>query len=122
MADIHTRLYAACLIYSLAVGGWSFFNAFKGRSLDSNFWGSLVINELVFVAAGLFDIVLLLNGGILPGRPAVHLLYTATGVLTIPLVYTLTQGKNTSREAAFYGTACLWLAGIALRAIITTVV
>ena len=122
MSEVHTRLFTACLIYSLAVGGWAFFIAFKGRSLDSNFWGALAINELLFVAGGLFDLVLLLNGGILPGRPGVHLLYTATGAVTIPLIYTVTGGKATNREAAFYGTACLFLAGIAIRAIVTTVV
>ena len=69
MSEVHTRLFTACLIYSLAVGGWAFFIAFKGRNLDSNFWGALAINELLFVAGGLFDLFLLLNGGILPGRP-----------------------------------------------------
>jgi uncharacterized membrane protein len=122
LADIQTRLYAACLIYSLAVGGWAFYNAFKGRTLSSNFWGTLAINEVLFIITALFDLILILNGGILPGRPGVHLLYTATGVLTIPLIYTLTQGKATHREASFYGTACLFLAGIAIRAIITSVV
>lgn len=122
MSDIQTRLYLACLIYSLVVGGWAFFLAFKGRALDSNFFGALVINEVLFVVTAAFDVFLLLNGGIVPGRPDVHLLYTATGVLTIPGVYALLRGQSTSREAAFYGMACLFLAGIAIRAIITTVV
>jgi hypothetical protein len=122
MSDIQTRLYVACVIYSLAVGGWAFYFAFKGRDLDSNFMGALVINEVLFIVTAAFDLYLLFNGGILPGRPDVHLLYTATGVLTIPGVYALLRGKSTSREAAFYGAACLFLAGIAIRAIITTVV
>jgi hypothetical protein len=122
MADVQTRLYASCIIYSVVMGGWAFYNAFRNRELTSNFWGALTINELLFIATGLFDLALLVSGSISPDRPGVHLLYTATGVLTIPLIYTLTGGKTTGREASFYGTACLFLAGIALRAIITTIV
>jgi hypothetical protein len=122
MAGVLTRLFAACIIYSVVIGGWAFYNAFKNRPLSSNFWGALTINEILFIATGLFDLALVVGGGISPDRPGVHFLYTATGVLTIPLIYTLTGGKATSREASFYGTACLFLAGIALRAIITSVV
>jgi len=122
MSDIQTRLYVSCIIYSLIIGGWAFYFAFRGRDLDSNFMGALVINEVLFAVTAAFDVFLLLNGGILPGRPDVHLLYTATAVLTLPSVYALLRGKSSSREAAFYGAACLFLAGIAIRAIITTVV
>lgn len=122
MSDIQTRLYVASLIYSLIVGGWAFYLAFKGRALNSNFFGALVINEILLIITAAFDVFLLLNGSIAPARPEVHLLYTATSVLTLPGVYTLLRGQSTSREAAFYGTACLFLAGIAIRAIVTTVV
>ncbi len=122
LSEIHTRLYVAGVIYSAAVGLWAFYFSVKNRALDSNFWGALAINELLFIAIGLLDITLLLNGSIVPERPAVHLLYTATGVLALPLIYTLTHGRNTGREAGIYGAGCLFLAGIAIRGIITAVV
>lgn len=121
-SDVHFRLYVACLIYSVAVGGWAFYLSYKNRDLDSNFWGALVINEILFVAVGLLDVVLYFNGTIVPERPAVHFLYTATGLLTIPAAYTFTKQRATAREAGIYGAVCLFLAGIAIRAIITTVV
>jgi hypothetical protein len=122
LSDIQTRLYIACLIYSLAVGGWAFFLSFKNRPIDANFWGALAINEILFVAVSVIDVILIVTGGITPERPWVHLLYTATGILTIPVGYTFTQGRNTAREAGIYGAVCLFLAGIAIRAIVTTVV
>jgi hypothetical protein len=122
LSDIHFRLYVACLIYALAMGGWSFYLSFKNRPLDSNFWGALVVNEILFVAVGMIDVILIVTGGIVPERPWVHLLYTATGLLTIPAAYTFTQGRATAREAGIYGAVCLFLAGIAIRAIITSIV
>lgn len=122
LSDLQFRLYVACLIYSLAVGGWAFYLSFKNRAIDSNFWGALAINELLFIGVGVMDVILIVGGGIRPERPWVHLLYTATGLLTIPAGYTFTQGRSTAREAGIYGAVCLFLAGIAIRAIITTVV
>jgi hypothetical protein len=122
LSDIHTRLYVASAIYSLAAGLWAFYISLKNRDIDSNFWGALAINEILFVIVGVLDVVLLFGGGIAPGRPAVHLLYTATGVLTIPSAYAFTRGRNTAREAGIYGAVCLFLAGIGLRAIVTTIV
>ncbi len=122
LSDVHFRLYVACLIYSLAVGGWAFYLSYKNRELDSNFWGAIAINEILFVVVAVLDVVLFINGSIVPDRPVVHFLYTATGLLTIPAAYTFTHGRNTAREAGIYGAVCLFLAGIAIRAIITTVV
>ncbi len=122
LADIHTRLYVACVIYSLVVGLWAFYISYKGRPIAPNFWGTLFISELLFVAVSVLDLVLIINGRLTPDRPFVHLLYTATGALTIPAVYAFTGGGATAREAGIYGAVCLFLAGIALRAIVTTVV
>lgn len=122
LADIHTRLYLACILYSAVVGLWAFYSSIRGREIDSSFWGALVIDELLFIAAGILDLLLLTSSGIVPARPPVHLLYTATGVLTLPAAYAFTSGRNTSREAGIYGAVSLFLAGIAIRAIITTVV
>jgi hypothetical protein len=122
LADIHTRLYVACALYSAVAGVWAFYISVRGREIDSNFLGALVINELLFVGAAILDVGLLINSGISPARPPVHLLYTATGVLTLPAAYAFIGGRTTSREAGLYGAVCLFLAGIAIRAIITTVV
>jgi hypothetical protein len=122
LPDIHFRLYIACAVYSAVSGAWAFWLAFRGREMDSNFMGTLVINELLFVAAGVLDLLLLASSGIAPARTPVHLLYTATGVLSLPAAYTFTGGRTTTREAGIYGAVCLFLAGIAIRAIVTSVV
>ena len=122
LADIHTRLYIACVIYSLVVGLWAFYLSFKGRAIASNFWGALFINGSLFVIVSLLDIALIISGRLTPDRPFVHMLYTATGALTIPAAYAYTRGGATAHEAGIYGAVCLFLAGIALRAIVTTVV
>lgn len=115
---IHDRLWITAIIYSTVMGCWAFLLAFQRRDLDSNFWGALVIDEIIFVVQAVLGAVLLFQDS----QPArwVHYLYVVVGVITIPAAFAFTKGRGTRREASVYGILFLFLAGIAVR-VITTV-
>lgn len=115
LALIHSRLALTAVIYSAVVGLWALFIYFRKRDIDSNFWGALVINELIFVAQAVFGVILIIEG-LRPGR-TVHYLYGALGLITLPSAFAFTRGRSTFREALIYGVICLFLAGVAIRAI-----
>ena len=119
LVAIHDRLWITAAIYSAAVGLWALYLAFKQQDLSSNFWGALAINELLFVVQAIL-------GGIILAQDAqtvrwVHYLYVLTGVLTLPAAYVFTHGRGARQEASTYGLVCLFLMGIAIRAITTVI-
>lgn len=115
---IHAGLANACLIFSLLISGMSFWNAYQKRGVDANLWGMLVIGELLYIAQVAVGVVLMLIG-FQPARGWVHLLYGVVIVIVLPGIYAFTRGRNTSREAVFYGFTAMFLAGVAVRAMFT---
>lgn len=111
---VHARISSIALIYSAAVGLWALYTAYQKRDLDSNFWGALAINELIFVAQTVIGLLMVAQGA-QPAR-AVHYLYGAVGILTIPAAFAYTRGQGARREALIYGLICLFLAGVSIRA------
>lgn len=114
---IHDRLWITAIIYSIAMGCWAFFLAFQRRDLDSNFWGALVINEIIYIVQAVLGGYFLFQDS----QPArwVHYLYVVVGVITIPAAFAFTKGRGTRREASVYGILLWFLAGIAVRVIMT---
>ncbi|MEK7328795.1 MAG: hypothetical protein AAB217_26420 [Chloroflexota bacterium] len=117
--SIHDRLADTGMYYSAIVGLWALYLAFRKRDLDSNFWGALVINEIIFIAEATLGVTMWAQG-LRPAR-IVHLLYGVLAVITIPAAFAFTKGRATNREAALYGLICLFLAGVAIRAATTAV-
>jgi heme A synthase len=117
LLQIHGRLATTAMLFALALGVWALFLYFRKQGPSPNFHGALVIGELVFIVQAVLGGVLYFTG--LPLGQAVHVLYGALGVFTIPAAYTYTRGATTRREAGIYGIACLFLFGVALRGIMT---
>ncbi|MBM4423193.1 MAG: hypothetical protein FJ030_07345 [Chloroflexi bacterium] len=117
LTDIHSRIFTTATVYSAIVGLWALFIAVRQRKIDSNFWGTLIINELIFVAQAIIGLILVFQGR-MPARD-VHYLYGILGVIIIPSAFAFTRGRDTHREAYIYGAICLFLAGVALRAAAT---
>lgn len=117
MVQVHAGLANTARLFTLAVGLWALINYVRGRGLTSSYWGALVVGELVLVGQALVGGVLYLQGG----RPArsLHLLYGLLVLLVWPGLFAYTEGRDTRREALFYGLASLFLFGLALRAIMT---
>lgn len=114
---LHAGLADTLLAYTLAMAIWSFWLYSRRSDLSSQFWGAIVINELVFVAQILLGVFMVLQGRV-PLR-IVHYLYGVLSLITLPSAFAFTRGRSTYREALIYGVLLLFLAGVILRARIT---
>lgn len=108
------------LIYSVLMGLWGVFNAFRRMPPDGNYNGALSIAVGLFVLEGVVGMLLVLLG-LKPAR-IIHFLYGVTIMLTIPAIFAFSRGRNTSRESLFYGVGMLFIAGLVERATETATV
>jgi hypothetical protein len=102
------------LLFAGIAAIWGLIAYMRGKGVDSNYWGILVVGELLFLSQGIIGLILWLGDA----RPArgVHLLYGAIAVLTLPAYFTLSKGKDDRTATLAYTLICFFLVGIALRA------
>lgn len=115
LPDIHGRLANTALLYVGLMAIWGIWRLIRKQGLSSNYWGALIIGEILILVQGALGGYLWIIGE----RPArtIHVLYGIVAALTIPAVYSFTKGKQERREMLIYGLALLFLVGILLRAI-----
>ncbi len=121
--QIHARIGNAALLFMVIAGIWGLVRWRQKKSMDSNYLGILVVGELLLVAQAFIGIYmwLLLGRAAELGRPSMHFLYGFLTVLTLPAVYSFSQGKiDGEREQMLYGFACLFLAALVFRASMTS--
>jgi heme A synthase len=114
--ELHQSVARALVLYYAAVGIWGIFLAVRKSGISPGYRGALVIGVALGVLQALIGIVLVL-GGLRP-EDNLHFLYGASVILTLPLVMSYIVDKKISRPLAF-GLACLFMAGLAIRAITT---
>ena len=117
LLEFHGRLGSTAMLFALGLGIWGLFLYFRKQGPSGGFLGGLVIGEVVFILQAVLGGVLYFSG--FPLAKAVHILYGALGVLAVPAAYTYTRGGTERRDALIYGFVCLFLFGVALRAITT---
>jgi hypothetical protein len=114
----HDRLANTILLFNLIAGLWGMVSYLRGRGVTSNYWGILAIAELLFITQGILGASMWL-GGARPARSAVHILYGAVSVISLPAYFLLTRGRDDRPASLAYGVLCLFLAGISVRAMVT---
>ncbi len=116
MIEIHQRLALSLVLYYIALGVWGIFLAIRKSPLTPGYRGALVIGVAIGAVQALVGVTLVLSGD----RPEdnLHFLYGASVILTLPLVMSYIVDKKVSRPLAF-GLGCLFMAGLAIRAITT---
>lgn len=117
MTETHRILSNMIGLYTLIVAAWGIFNFLRRHPPDGNFYGAVVVAQVLFVVEGLVGILLLV-GGATPARD-LHWLYGAAIVLTLPGIYLFTRGSNTARESLLYGLGMLFVWGLSERAVYT---
>jgi hypothetical protein len=120
LSDIHARLGNTAMYYMIIMAVWGLWRYFRKQGLDSNYWGALVIGEILIVIQGLLGGYLWLSG-LRPGR-GIHILYGIAAALVIPGVYAFTQGDDRRRVMLIYGISLLFLVGLIIRAVSTALV
>lgn len=117
IVEFHARLGNTALYYMIIMAGWGLWRYSRKQGLDSNYWGALLIGEILIVVQDLLGGFLWLSG-LRPGQP-IHLLYGVASALVIPGIWAYTQDSDQRRKILAYSIALLVLIGILLRAIST---
>lgn len=115
---IHDRLSISIVAYFLIMGIWGLFRFFRKQGVDSNYWGAMLIAELLTLVQGGLGAYLWVVG-LRPERGGFHVLYGVVAAICIPAVYAYTKGADDRRTMLVYATVLLFAFGIALRAIAT---
>lgn len=118
MTTVHGLLSNSILYFLLIAGVWGLVTAFRKKGVNSNYWGILVIGELLLIAQAIIGVVLYV-GGDRPGRPGIHILYGIVTVITLPAYYAFSKGRDDRTAALLYGLFCIFIAGITLRSVTT---
>lgn len=117
IVNLHKGLGTTSLYYFLVISVWGYARFFRGKGIDSTYWGMLAIAELLIVAECLMGGYLWL-GGYRPARN-LHALYGLVIPLMIPGAYLYTKGRTAKAEILIYGTATIITVGLIVRAIYT---
>jgi hypothetical protein len=117
IVDLHKGLGNTSLYYFLIISVWGYVRFFRGKGIDSTYWGMLAIAEMLILAECLLGGYLWLAGY----RPArnLHALYGLVIPLMIPGAYLYTKGRTAKVEILIYGTATIITVGLIIRAIYT---
>jgi hypothetical protein len=78
----------------------------------------IAIGELLMLAQFVIGVLLLLTGA-QPYRLSIHILYGIVAIIGLPGAFAYTRGRDDRWELLIYVTVCLFLCGIALRALTT---
>ena len=114
LSDVHGRMATTAVLFILFMAAWGLWRFFRKQGADSNYWGALIIGELLILVQGGLGATLWLRGEY-PER-GIHFLYGVAAALVIPGVWAFTKGRQERREMLIYGLMLLFLVGLLLRA------
>jgi len=118
LVEIHGRLGNTALYYVIILAAWGIWRFIRKQGVDSQYWGALVIGEVLILLQGGLGAYLWLSG-LRPGK-TIHILYGMVSALLIPGVWAYTHGGEKRREMLVYGISLVILVGLILRAISTS--
>ena len=116
---MHERIATAAFLFALISGLWGIANYLRGQGVNPNYWGTVVIGEVLMIAEGVIGVVLFLQGTRPIAGSFIHILYGVLTVMAWPAAYAYTGGKDTRRESLIYGLVGIFLVGAIVRGIIT---
>ena len=115
IVEIHGRLGNTALIYTEVLAVWALWRFFRRQGVDSNYWGALIIAELLYLVQAGLGIFIYLSGAGHLDRPFIHILYGIVIALVIPVVFAFTRGDDRYRVSLVYGAALLFQVGVIIR-------
>ena len=124
VADVHDRIGNAALLFMVIAGVWGIIRWRRQQKIDQNYFGVLVVGELLLVVQMFIGLYMWLGLQSAPagGRPWLHYLYGFVTVLTLPAVYAYTRGRTEEVwDQALYAFVCLTVAALVYRAMTTAV-
>ena len=125
LAFLHGRLATAMVLFAALAGVYGLIEYFRKQSVSPNYWGIVVVGNLLAVGQGLLGVILAIGGG-QPARGIIHILYGVVALSWIPMINfvssVVNKEKVAQRETLLVALVSLFQAGIAWRAITTATV
>ncbi|MBI5566344.1 MAG: hypothetical protein HY870_15705 [Chloroflexi bacterium] len=122
LSFLHGRLATAMVLFAALAGVYGLIEYFRKQSVSSNYWGIIVVGNLLAVGQGILGVVLALGGG-QPARGIIHIIYGVVALSWIPMINfvssVVNKEKQAQRETLLVALVSLFQAGIAWRAITT---
>ena len=113
---LHARLLVTILLFFGILSLWGLVGYLRGGGISGSYKGALAIGELLMLSEFITGVLLLL-GGAQPYRLSIHILYGVVAVIMLPGTFAYTRGRDDRWEQLIYVAVCLFLCGIALRAL-----
>lgn len=117
---LHQRIGNAVWLFMALMGILSLINYARGRGLDGNIMGVIVIGEIMTLTMATLGVTMLIMLGQIPGN-GIHILYGSLSVIFLPGLWIYTRGDTDRRASLIWGFAGFFMMGLALRAIGTAV-
>jgi hypothetical protein len=121
LIEIHGGLANTALYYTIAMAVWGLYRFFRRQGVDGSYWAALVIAEGLYLVQGALGAFLYLSGTGTLERSFMHILYGVVAVLVVPALFMYTRGDETRRVMLVYGVGFLFMIGIILRSMATSV-
>lgn len=114
IALLHSRLQFTISALLAVLVVWGLVSAWRGR-VGQGYQAAIWVAALLIGAQSLLGLALLFAGG-LQARLAMHLVYGAVAVATLPAAVAYNRGRATRWEALILAAVSLFLLGIVIRA------
>lgn len=123
IATIHGALANTAWLFFLLIGLWGLYRAIRGQSVNGSYLGAAFIGQAIFVIQNILGALLWIGGhsGNMV-RPGIHALYGIFALVFLPFIYlSVLRGDDTNRAQWVLAFTTLFLFGIALRLISTSI-
>ena len=115
---IHAGLANTAALFLAAIGLWALYQRIRSKPLGSNWFGAMVIAEVLLLIQSAIGTILYFQGfGAALPRPFIHILYGVVSIITLPAAYGYfgsLEDENVTSLAMAVTSLFLW--GIVLRA------
>lgn len=118
IASLHASLLFTIALVFGALALWGLAAGALGRGPSSLYRSGLLIGQLLTAAQSLLGAALLLSGR-QPADIALHLVYAAVALATIPAAGRYVRDRTPRQQTLTYALACVFLCAIVLRSLET---
>ncbi len=106
LPQIHASIATSVILFNLVLGLWGFLKYFRGQGMDGNFWGAVWLSPVLGVIQVVVGLILVFMGLGVSVR-AVHYLYGALVVLSVPAAFAFTKGRDDRGAVLIYAATLL---------------
>jgi hypothetical protein len=118
LPEIHVRLANTAVIYCGIMAIWGLWRFFRQQGLSGGYFGAVVIAEILLAIQGVIGVFLWLGAGTYHPEYT-HWLYGIALILSSPVVFAYTKGRQERPEMLLYAVAYIIMIALVLRAVVT---